>query len=267
MNELCYPLAVQVSLPENYRTLEDTRLLFRELHGLGFSSVELNILHPERVDAQNLEDFLSDCGLTLSMFATGLTAKTEGLSLSHEDEALRSRSIQRCIEFIEFAAQFGAGIIVGFLKGKPATDLTKARALMTESLQAIAAAAEKYAVPVLVEATNRYESSVANALEDAVALLEPANTYLQVLPDTFHMNIEEADMYAALKKHSGYYTSIHLSDNNRYFPGFGAIDFPRFLAFLRDNGYQGGLAIEGNVHGELITDLRLSVDMLRPLMT
>ncbi len=267
MNQLCYPLAVQVSLPENYRNLEDSHLLFRDLHGLGFSSVELNIACPERVDAQDLEGFLSECGLTLSMFATGLTAKTEGLSLSNEDDALRLRSIQRCIEFIEFAAQFGAGIIVGFLKGKPATDVAKARALMTESLKAIAPAAEKYAVLVLVEATNRYESSVANALEDTVALLGPANPYLQILPDTFHMNIEEADMYTALKKYSGYYTSIHLSDNNRYFPGFGAIDFSHFLAFIRDNGYQGGLAIEGNVHGELIADLRVSMDMLRPFLT
>jgi sugar phosphate isomerase/epimerase len=119
----------------------------------------------------------------------------------------------------------------------------------------------------LIEATNRYESAIANTLDQAAGFLDgyPA-ACAQILPDTFHMNIEEPDMFGALRAHWDRVSSIHLSDNNRFFPGFGAIDFGRITAFLEAEGYSGRLAIEGNVFTDTRSDIRASMRRLAPLL-
>jgi sugar phosphate isomerase/epimerase len=120
---------------------------------------------------------------------------------------------------------------------------------------------------LLVEATNHYESSVANSLEDAAATIQDfRNPYLRILPDTYHMNIEERSMFGALIRFMDLYDSLHISDNNRLFPGLGGLDFLGLLRFLRDVGYAGGIAIEGNVRDSFEEDLGASMGLLRHML-
>ena len=89
---------------------------------------------------------------------------------------------------------------------------------------------------------------------------------MQILPDTFHMNIEEVNMEQALTEHRTCFSSLHLSDNTRHFPGFGALDFARIIAILDKLNYQGKLAIEGNVRTSFIADVELAIQHLAPLL-
>ena len=73
-------------------------------------------------------------------------------------------------------------------------------------------------------------------------------------------------MAGTLVKHMSLYDSLHISDNNRLFPGLGAIDFFALLRFLREAGYTGGIAIEGNLRGNFEDDLRASMSVLRPML-
>jgi sugar phosphate isomerase/epimerase len=165
------------------------------------------------------------------------------------------------------AAGTRTGVILGFLKGGVAPDAAQARERFAASLRQIIPHAEQMSVAVLVEATNRYESSVANSLADTEQLLSGFGSgSAQMLPDTFHMNIEESDMLESLRAHRDRFSSLHLSDNNRFFPGFGAIDFGRLIGFLKSIGYQGRLAIEGNVRDSVESDLRASVELLTPFL-
>jgi D-psicose/D-tagatose/L-ribulose 3-epimerase len=265
-----FPLAVQLLLPENYRRQDETRRQFALIKDLGFSGVELNFHDPGRVDPSGLAEFLGGFGLRCTMFATGFTAKSEQLSLSAADGHNRRRSVERALEFIDFAAGLEAGVIVGFLKGGPAPDPASraaARECFADSLDRLAPRAAERRVPLLIEATNRYESAVANSLADTAALVEPyASGGMRILPDTFHMNIEEADPFDALERFAHLYDSLHISDNNRFFPGLGAVDFPRYLDFLKSCGYRGGLAIEGNLRQDLESDLKASLAYLAPAL-
>jgi len=263
-----YPLSIQLTLPENHEHDRDFREVLQTLQTYGFSGVELNIVRPEGIDPQQLERFLNGFGLRMTMFASGASAKAEGLSLCAPEEEVVEKSIARCGEFIRFAARFGAGVIVGFLKGGAAVDRQAARRRFAGSLERIAPLALQARVPVLIEATNRYESAVANSLEDTCALIAcfSGNRYLRVLPDTYHMNIEEADPFAALRRHHSLYDSIHISDNNRFFPGLGAIRFEELFQFLSDTNYSGSIAIEGNIRDDLLSDLRKSVSYLQPMI-
>jgi len=263
-----FPLAIQTVLPENYRDDAQFQQYMRTLQELGFTGVELNMAHPDRFDCDAVVTFLQQFNLKLTMFASGLTAKTYGLSLSSATPRIRRSAIDKCREIIDFVAGSGAGIIFGFFKGGAVPDVQDARARFRESISQLAPQAQEKQVKLLVEATNRYESSVANSLEDTVELIRDLeNPYLRILPDTYHMNIEEADQFAALTKYADYYDSVHVSDNNRFFPGFGAIRFQEIINHLNAQGYTGGLAIEGNIKDNFVDDVKRSTAHLAPLVT
>ena len=79
-------------------------------------------------------------------------------------------------------------------------------------------------------------------------------------------NIEEKDIYAPLQKHQRLYHNIHLSDNNRYYPGFGSIDFPGIVRFLKTIGYEGTITIEGRNYGTISEDIKHSAHYLKTLL-
>ncbi len=287
-----YPLSFQTVLPIDYAKNEEFRRLLALMKELGLWGIELNVADPgdARVsDVAAVRAFLARFGLNLSMYATGLTAKSRGLSLSDTDEERRRAAAEGAKGMIRWVAGSGAqaatsrsagdppkaGIIIGFLKGGVSSEPSRARAQLVRSLVEIAPHAREAGVPVLLEATNRYEASVANSLADTVAVIRDAEqalgwherpATLQILPDTFHMNIEEPNMERAMKEHASYFSSFHLSDNNRRFPGFGAIDFAKVASILGEMGYQGRVAIEGNTGGALLDDLRRSVEYLAAIL-
>lgn len=262
-----FPLSLQTVLPEDYRQDDSFRQQLEMLQRHGFSGVELNIADPFVVNLADLQNFLGRFNLRMTQFASGLSAKMLNLSLSNASEAVRRESAAFCRECLSWLAGDGAGMIVGFLKGPAASDVNTARAQFVRSLEEIGRLAGQLDVPVLIEATNRYESAVANRLADAAELVTSAGgETLRILPDTFHMNIEEADSETTLKKYRYLFDSLHISDNNRFFPGHGAIDFNHLIRRLRKMGYAGGLAIEGNLKAGLSRDLAHTMEYLKPLL-
>ncbi len=267
MSTYRYPIAVQIVLPEQYQEQEDFAMLLKKLKGQGFTGLELNMRNPADVSIDELSSFLDQFGLHMTMFASGLTAKTHGLSLSHEQHEQRERAVSLLLDMIDKLADRNIGIIVGFLKGPVSSDPVGARDRNKESLAKVAPAAEDADVQVLLEATNRYESSVANSLQDAADIIDHVGSEaLKMLPDTFHMNIEERNMFDALSTYRGYYSSIHLSDNNRFLPGHGALDFEKIIRYLDETSYQGGLALEGNTLVSLEDDLVKAMGYLAPMI-
>jgi sugar phosphate isomerase/epimerase len=259
-----FPLAVQIVLPPDYARNSDLRADLSLLEGLGFHGVEVNIARPEATDLAAVRQYLHDMGLAFTMFASGLTAKTAGLSLSSDDAGVWRRSVATCKQMIDRLAGSGTGMIVGFLKGGPGEDRQGAQGRFAEALAQIAPYAAERQVRVLIEATNRYESAVANALSATADLVHSLDTpYLGFLPDTFHMNIEEPEsISAALKRWAGQFDALHLSDNNRRFPGFGAIDFAAIFATLEEIGYGGTVAIEGNIQKSFRKEIKAAAEYL-----
>ena len=68
--------------------------------------------------------------------------------------------------------------------------------------------------------------------------------YVELHIDTYHMNIEEADIGAAIGAAGGYIGHVHLADSDRWYPGHGHYDFQETFQALKDIGYDGPVAIE-----------------------
>ncbi|HIP99164.1 TPA: sugar phosphate isomerase/epimerase, partial [Candidatus Bipolaricaulota bacterium] len=100
------------------------------------------------------------------------------------------------------------------------------------------------------EALNRYESHLVNTAAQALAVVEEVGSpALGVLLDTYHMNIEEADLPGAIHLVGGRLQLVHVADSNRRAPGRGHIPFRELLAALEGIGYRGPLIVECTAPG------------------
>ena len=66
------------------------------------------------------------------------------------------------------------------------------------------------------------------------------------------MNIEEKDMYQAIRDYADINVHVHLSDNNRRYPGNCGMDFPKVIQTFHDVGYDDLFCTEhlpGPLHG------------------
>jgi len=266
-----YFLAIQTVLPDLYERDRDFIDNLRLLRELGFDGVELNIREPDRVDPAKLKSFLGDFGLVFSIFATGLTAKTAGLSLASTEEGRRKESVRRARGFLAFARELGGGVVAGYLKAAAGENSPAHREKLKESIAEIAPEAQRLETPFVVEAINRFESPLGNGLDDTWDLVreqaqDRGNPWVHILPDTWHMNIEESNMEAAMIRHRGRFIGFHLSDNNRFLPGFGALDFKRIVGVLDALGYTGRVALEANIKTSFAEDVRKSMGYLAPIL-
>jgi sugar phosphate isomerase/epimerase len=62
---------------------------------------------------------------------------------------------------------------------------------------------------------------------------------LGLLPDTFHMNIEEPVIEDSIRSFGDRIFHFHVSDSNRWYPGAGHLDFGSILEALFSTGYEG----------------------------
>jgi len=258
-------LAVQIGMPAAIESREFHSTL-EAMRRLGVEGLEINVTEPERTDPARLENTLKTHGLAMTAYATGADAKGHGLSLASADAKVRRQSVERCGRYLQFAAELRASIIIGYLKGRAQEASGSSAEYLRESMAEIGELARKWKTPVQLEATNRYESAAAYSLEEtwnAIGRLD--NPLLSILPDTFHMNIEETSILGSLARYAGKYGNVHLSDNNRFFPGLGRLDFKAILTFLHSTGYRGDYAIEGNTKHDLLRDLEISLSYLNAI--
>jgi sugar phosphate isomerase/epimerase len=66
----------------------------------------------------------------------------------------------------------------------------------------------------------------------------------KLLADTFHMNIEEADISASLRQAGERIGYVHIADSNRRAPGQGHTDFRTIFQTLAQIGYCGPVSAE-----------------------
>ncbi len=259
-----FHLTVQTVLSsrEEFSKFEEQLALLQQL---GFYGIELNLPDLQVISPAELSKLLARYGLSLTYIATGAYAKKRGLSLSSSCRELRTASVNGALENAAYAEAMGAGIILGFFKGGPEADSDDPLSCLRQSVLEICERSSN-AVPILVEATNHRETCVIKRVGEGVSIAkELARPNLFVLPDTYHMAMEEQDMTLAVTENLQYVRNIHLSDDNRLFPGFGRIDFKDFLSSLLRCGYSGTLGIEGNIRTSFVEDIAAASEYLSGL--
>ncbi|EEP75032.1 LOW QUALITY PROTEIN: AP endonuclease, partial [Micromonospora sp. ATCC 39149] len=138
------------------------------------------------------------------------------------------------------------------------------RQVLLAALATLGEHARAEGVTLFLEPLNRYEDHMVNRLDEAVALCAAVGLpSVRVAADTFHMNIEEDDVHAALRAAAPYLGHVQVSDTNRHQPGAGHLDWAALVRTLRDLGYPGWLALECRLRGEPVQALQQAVTVLR----
>jgi sugar phosphate isomerase/epimerase len=214
---------------------------------LGFDAIELFPAAAEAVDAGELRRLLPRHGLRLAAVGTGAGWLTRRLSLTDPDAAARARARAFIAAIVDLAGGFGAPAILGSMQGRVPEGVARKTALgwLAEALEQLGPRAHAHGVPFLLEPLNRYETNLLNTVADALAFLAPLRTRnLRLLGDTFHMNLEEASLPAALRAAGPLLGHVHLADSNRRAAGLGHTDFAPVAAALRGIRYAGAISAE-----------------------
>jgi sugar phosphate isomerase/epimerase len=98
---------------------------------------------------------------------------------------------------------------------------------------------------VLLEPLNRYESRYLNLISDNADIVDAVqHPNAGLVPDTFHMSIEESNLGDSLRQAGDRIVHIQLGDSNRLLPGRGLLDWAEILGALADIGYDGYVSLE-----------------------
>jgi sugar phosphate isomerase/epimerase len=121
---------------------------------------------------------------------------------------------------------------------------------------------------VLLEPLNRYESRYLNLVADNASIVdEVAHPNAGLLPDTFHMSMEESDVAAALHSAGDRTVHVHLGDSNRLLPGHGLLDWASIFNALKAVGYTGFVNLECSTSGEPAVTLPETARFLQRLIS
>lgn len=214
---------------------------------LGFDAVELFAPGPEAVSPDELQALLDATGLKLAAVGTGAGWVLHQLSLTSPRTRVREQAVEFISSMIDFGAQWDAPAIIGSMQGKWGGKIDRETALgfLGTHLIDLEEHAGQHGLPLIYEPLNRYETNLCNTLEEGVALIESrklSNTKL--LADLFHMNIEEVDIAASIRRHATHVDHIHFVDSNRRPAGGGHMDLEPIAAAISESGYDGYVSAE-----------------------
>lgn len=230
----------------------------------GFDGVELPLIRPGQVPVADVRR-----GLEQNRLECTFCSVLPGLSILSDDAGARQVAVAHLKDCVKVAAEAGGKMIagplyspVGYLPGRRRTEDEWRRAV--ESYQELGGTLQSYGIEIAIEPLNRFETYFLNTAADGARLAaEIDHPNVGVLFDTFHANIEEKDVAAALRSVGGRLKHLHACENDRGTPGTGHVDWPAVFRAVRDLRYDGWVTIES--FGFALGDLSAAASIWRDL--
>jgi D-psicose/D-tagatose/L-ribulose 3-epimerase len=242
--------------------------------GLGFDILEVNggtIPGMSSEARRKLKDHANSRKIDLS-YCIGLPPKYD---LASEDQRVRKNGTNFLVQIAKYIGEMGGGKLSGIIYGcwpalMPEGEFDKRQYLERSlaSMKEAVKAAEDNNVVFNIEVVNRFEQYLLNTAEEAVAYVKEVDSpNIKILLDTFHMNIEEDTISAAIKTAGDYLGHVHIGENNRKPPGHGHISWEELASALKTINYQGGIVMEPFLMqgGQVGHDIRVWRDVGRGL--
>ncbi|MGO9258938.1 MAG: sugar phosphate isomerase/epimerase family protein [Bryobacteraceae bacterium] len=233
----------------------DVLNLFPAIKRQGFDGVEMPLIRPAQVPIAEIRRSLEDSQLACN-FCSVLPQELSAIS---GDASVRQKTRAHLADCVRVAAEAGAKIVagplyspVGYLPGRRRTEDEWKWAV--ECYQSLGGVLQSHRITIAVEPLNRFETYFLNTAADAEKLAaEIDHPNVGVLFDTFHANIEEKDVAAALRSVAPHLKHVHACENDRGTPGSGHTDWPGVFRALGELRYDGWVTIEsfGFALGEL----------------
>jgi len=214
---------------------------------IGFSCVEIPIMNPKKFPISRIKKHLS-CNNLNVYCGTGLNPSTD---IGSEDETIRDNGISHLLSCIEICHEIGASSLGGVIHspwGMRGTRSNRYFENVSNSLALVAEEASKLSISLALECINRYENSFLNTVSQGLSILQSVGkSNLGLHLDTYHMNIEEKNISEAIIRCGKNLMRLHLSENDRGYPGNGSLDWDSIIRAAKTTGFQGPWIIESYV--------------------
>ena len=228
----------------NWMRAESLEHTLDRIHKLNYTHLEIQGA-PESYEIDKAKLLLDIYGIECW---GSVTLMLEERNLLAKDPAQRKMSVQYVKDVANMVYELGGSVIslVPATVGKIVPDARPEEEWewAVEGIKEIYKYTEDHGLKIGIEPINRFETYFINRGEQALALAEAVGPNCGVCLDTFHMNLEETDMFATMKKVGNRLVNFHVADNNRMAPGMGHLNWSKIIKTLNEIGYDEMLSVE-----------------------
>ncbi|HAB19058.1 MAG TPA: sugar phosphate isomerase/epimerase [Verrucomicrobiota bacterium] len=222
--------------------------LFRKFKQWGFDSVEISVenlahVNPERLKAR-LDQHQLVCGSV-----TPCLGPDKDLRGTQRQQRAGVEFMKRVVDLmVRIECPSLIGVVystVGRTEAVPPAEKRRQWKTVMRNLRELCGYAEDRGRVVALEPINRFETDFINTCEQGLQMIHDVGSpALKLHLDTFHMNIEEKDPAAAIRRAGSSLGHFHACGCDRGTPGNDHIDWMSIAAALRAIRYDGDVVIE-----------------------
>ncbi|MGD9644326.1 MAG: sugar phosphate isomerase/epimerase family protein [Pirellulales bacterium] len=216
------------------------------LKRMGYDGVELPLFAYDVDDCRQWGKRLDELGLE----RTAVTIRAAENNPASLDASVRAAGVAANKQAIDCCQAAGISVLVGpfhsalghFSGAGPTADEWQAA---VDSMREVAEHAARCHVTLACEYLNRFECYLLNSAADTARFVRDVNhPSCRMMYDTFHANIEEKNVPAAIRTAAPQLAHVHISENDRSTPGKGLVDWSATFATLKEVKYDGWLTVE-----------------------
>ncbi len=226
----------------------DSVKLFPKFKKWGFDTVELPIEDPAHIDPVKVRAALEKAGLACGSICACMGPGRDFRGTPEE----QSTAMTYCKALIDQAVVIGCPSVIGpvySVVGKAdAVDPAQQKiewALVVRNLKELCKYAESKGIQICVEPLNRFETDFLNTCDQGLKLIKAVGSKaLRLHLDTFHMNIEEKNQAASIRKAGPLLAHFHACGTDRGTPGTDSLNWKEIATALKSIKYTGDVVIE-----------------------
>jgi len=228
-------------------TNESTQL-FKTFKKWGFETVEIPVEDPSHIDPAFVKAELDENGLVCGSVCACMgpdrdlrgTPEAQQTGLAYMKQLLDQMVVLDCPSLI--GPVYSA---VGRADAVPEDEYRQQWQTVVGHLKDLCNHAERRGRQVCLEPLNRFETDFINTCDQGLKMINDVGSKaLRLHLDTFHMNIEEKNQAAAIRKAGKALGHFHACGSDRGTPGNDHIDWKPIVAALKSVNYQGDVVIE-----------------------
>ncbi len=246
----------------------DYKKFAKKVSDIGFDILEIsagNLLDMTDNEIDELKSLTKDLGIEI----TSNIGPAKKYDVASADKNTREAGIKFLSDIMKKMDRLDSRSIAGVMYTywpNDFSDLDKEAiwARGVESVKRLGNVAENLGIEFCLEVVNRFETHILNTAEEGVQYCKDVDCKsVKLLLDTFHMNIEEDNLYDAIITAGDYLGHLHVGEGNRKLPGQGSLPWNEIGKALNKIGYKKGVVMEPFVTmgGQIGSDIKVWRDL------
>lgn len=247
----------------------DYTAMTNKVADIGFDILEIGADHLYHMSETEIDE-LRTLGEKRGIEFTTNSGPSKENDFASTDQNVRSHGLEYYKKVLRNMKRLGSKSLVGAIYSFWPTDFVStdkegAWERSINCLKELSKTAEKLDIECALEVLNRNETYILTDCEEAIEYVgKVGSKNINILLDTYHMNIEEDNMYDAIRKAGNLLGHLHVGECNRKLPGMNhSIDWLEIGRALRDIHYEKAVVMEPFLlkGGEVGRDIRVWRDL------